>query len=124
MSRTVKSYVAALGFSRWSILSSFMLESVFLALLGTGRLSPGLASAWHFNRDRNFATFSEIIFNFRITTEDPVSGHVVCGFSWASWEGPACPEGFPDQHPAGPCGTELNRNGSVYPGSSRVHTTH
>lgn len=58
----------ALGFSRWSILSSFMVESILLALLG-GVLGCLMALPLHgiSTGTANFVTFSEILFNFRIT---------------------------------------------------------
>lgn len=58
----------AIGFGRWSILLSFMLESVFLALLGgvvgvlitlpINGLTTGVGS---------FSTFSEVAFRFKVT---------------------------------------------------------
>jgi ABC-type antimicrobial peptide transport system permease subunit len=58
----------ALGFSRWSILTSFLLESVCLSLAG-GIFGCLMALPLHglSTATANFATFSEIIFNFRIT---------------------------------------------------------
>ena len=58
----------ALGFSRWSILSSFLLESVFVALAG-GIIGCLMALPLHgiSTATANFSTFTEIIFNFRIT---------------------------------------------------------
>src|SRR5256885_10919194 len=57
----------ALGFGRWAILQSFMLESIFLALVGgmlgvlialpINGLTTGVGS---------FATFSETAFKFRV----------------------------------------------------------
>ena len=58
----------ALGFSRWSILSSFMIESVILALFG-GLLGCLMALPLHgiSTGTANFVTFSEVLFHFRIT---------------------------------------------------------
>jgi putative ABC transport system permease protein len=57
----------ALGFGRWSILQSFMLESIFLALIGgivgvmitlpINGLTTGVG---------NFSTFSEVAFKFKV----------------------------------------------------------
>jgi putative ABC transport system permease protein len=59
-----------LGFSRGSILTSFLLESVFLSVLGgllgcvlvlpLNNITTGIGS---------FVTFSEISFNFRVSPE-------------------------------------------------------
>jgi putative ABC transport system permease protein len=58
----------ALGFSRGSILSSFLIEAILLALIGGG---VGCLLALPVNGmstgTSNFNTFSEITFNFRIT---------------------------------------------------------
>lgn len=58
----------ALGFSRWSILSSFIVEAALLALAG-GALGCLMALPIHglSTGTANFVTFSEILFNFRIT---------------------------------------------------------
>ena len=58
----------ALGFSRLSILSSFLVESILLALLG-GMIGCLMALPLHgiSTGTANFVTFSEILFNFRIT---------------------------------------------------------
>ncbi len=62
----------ALGFSRLSILASFILESVFLSLLGgllgcvLGVLAVKLALSG-VTGTTNFATFSEVVFAFRLT---------------------------------------------------------
>jgi putative ABC transport system permease protein len=57
-----------LGFRRWTILASFMLESLVLALMGG---AAGCALALPMNGIStgmgNMATFSEITFNFRVT---------------------------------------------------------
>lgn len=63
----------ALGFSRFSILTSFLLESIALALLG-GVVGTLASFAMGFVRFSviNFATFSEIVFTF-----EPTPGIVV-----------------------------------------------
>jgi putative ABC transport system permease protein len=64
----------ALGFSRWSILWSFLVESTLLALLG-GFVGCLLALPLHgiSTGTANFTTFSEVLFNFRITPK--ILGH-------------------------------------------------
>src|SRR6266536_4736176 len=59
-----------LGFSRRSILASFVLESVAIALIGVG-IGILLALPLNFvsTGTSNFATFSEIAFNFRVTPD-------------------------------------------------------
>ncbi len=62
----------ALGFSRISVLTSFVIESLFLALLGgivgcfLGLLAVKLALSG-VTGTTNFATFSEVVFAFRLT---------------------------------------------------------
>ncbi len=58
----------ALGFSRRSILLAFLIESLFLALLG-GLIGLGLASFLSFVKisTLNFASFSEIAFSFSLS---------------------------------------------------------
>ena len=66
-----------LGFKRRSILSSFLVESVFLALLGgalgcilalpVNGLSTGIG---------NFTTFSEVAFDFRVTPQLMLQGMI------------------------------------------------
>jgi putative ABC transport system permease protein len=59
-----------LGFSRLSILTSFVLESVFIAVIG---VCIGILLALPLNLvstgTSNFTTFSEIAFNFRVTPD-------------------------------------------------------
>ena len=78
----------ALGFSRLSILASFILESVFLSLLGgllgcvLGVLAVKLALSG-VTGTTNFATFSEVVFAFRLTPALLLTGVVfslVMGF--------------------------------------------
>ncbi len=69
MSRTKEvGTLRALGFSRWSILTSFMVEAALLAVAG-GSLGCLMALPIHglSTGTANFITFSEILFNFRIT---------------------------------------------------------
>jgi ABC-type antimicrobial peptide transport system permease subunit len=71
----------ALGFRRWSILASFMLESVLIALIGgavgaalaVGIVNTVLSDPTGTN---NFNTFAEILFNFRLTPELIAGGMV------------------------------------------------
>lgn len=69
----------ALGFGRLSILISFVLESIFLALLGgilgcaLGWLAVKLALSG-VTGTTNFATFSEVVFAFRLTPALMVTG--------------------------------------------------
>jgi len=71
----------ALGFSRGSILASFLVESVLLALLGgvLGCLMPlplhGISTG-----TANFSTFSEVLFHFRITPTILLQGMVFATF--------------------------------------------
>ena len=67
----------ALGFSRWSIWSSFLVESIVLALFG-GILGCLMALPLHgiSTGTANFATFSEILFNFRITPKILLQGMI------------------------------------------------
>lgn len=67
----------ALGFRRMSILGSFLTESAFLALLG-GIIGCVLGSLFHGYSagTSNFASFSEIVFNFRITPEIVLQGMI------------------------------------------------
>src|SRR6266498_843623 len=59
-----------LGFSRFSILAAFLLESVAIAMIGA---AIGILLALPLNfvstGTSNFATFSEIAFNFRVTPD-------------------------------------------------------
>jgi putative ABC transport system permease protein len=69
----------ALGFGRLAIMVSFVIESVFLALLGglvgcvLGALAVKLALSG-VTGTTNFATFSEVVFAFRLTPELMVTG--------------------------------------------------
>jgi putative ABC transport system permease protein len=70
----------ALGFSRLTILLSFLLESVVLALVG-GALGGAAALCMSFVRFSmmNFNTWSEVVFSFEPTLEIIVSSIVVGG---------------------------------------------
>jgi putative ABC transport system permease protein len=71
----------ALGFRRWSILASFMIEAVLIALIGgaagaalaVGIVNTVLSDPTGTN---NFNTFAEILFNFRLTPELIAGGMV------------------------------------------------
>ena len=78
----------ALGFSRLAVLISFVFESLFLALLGglvgcvLGLLAVKLALSG-VTGTTNFATFSEVVFAFRLTPGSSCTGIVfslVMGF--------------------------------------------
>jgi putative ABC transport system permease protein len=60
----------ALGFSRTSVLTSFVLEAVILAVLG-GAAGAGASMAMGFVRFSmvNFASWSEMVFSFEPTPE-------------------------------------------------------
>jgi putative ABC transport system permease protein len=60
----------ALGFSRFAILTSFLIEAFLLALLG-GTIGAALASAMSFVKFSmmNFATWSEVVFSFTPTPQ-------------------------------------------------------
>ncbi len=70
----------AVGFSRGSILASFLIEAVFLALIGGGIGSVlalpvnGISTG-----SANFVTFSEVTYNFRITFPLVVSALALSG---------------------------------------------
>ena len=81
----------ALGFSRRSILVSFLIESVILAVVGG---AIGCLLAFPMN---GFSTgtgqtqsFSEIAFAFRITPEIVATGMIFAAWPWASWAA-CCP---------------------------------
>jgi len=67
----------ALGFRRRSILGSFLMESVILGLSG-GILGCALALPLHgiSSATANFQTFSEVLFNFRITPAILIRGMI------------------------------------------------
>jgi len=67
----------SLGFSRFSILSSFLLESMTIALVGGG-LGIVAANFLRFMQisTTNWGTFSEIVFNFDISWDIAVSAFV------------------------------------------------
>lgn len=71
----------ALGFSKLSILASFLLEAIFLALLGgvIGVAFALLLSLASFPV-MNFATFSEIVIGFRATPAVLIKALVFSGF--------------------------------------------
>lgn len=60
----------ALGFQRWNILLAFLLEALFLGLLG-GVLGVGSAALlqWISVSTTNFQTFSELAFRFTLTSD-------------------------------------------------------
>ena len=70
-----------LGYSRGSILFSFVLESVLIAVLG-GALGCVLALPVNglTTGTTNFATFSEVAFNFRVTPALLLSGMIFAAF--------------------------------------------
>ncbi|NWG13540.1 MAG: FtsX-like permease family protein [Acidobacteria bacterium] len=71
----------ALGFSRGSILLSFLIEAVLLAVIGGG-LGCLLAlpvNGWS-TGSANFVTFSEVTYNFRITFPLVVFALAISGF--------------------------------------------
>jgi putative ABC transport system permease protein len=81
MSRTREiATLRTLGFGRFSILVSFVLESVVLALLG-GLLGCLMALPMHgvSTGTANFTNFSEILFHFRITPQILLQGLVLSG---------------------------------------------
>lgn len=71
----------ALGFSRWTILGSFLIEAILLALIGGG-LGCLMALPVHgiTTGTANFNTFSEITYNFRITFPLVVTALMLSGF--------------------------------------------
>lgn len=67
----------ALGFSRWSILTSFIVEAVLLALIGAGLGAvASLGMSFVSFSMMNFATFQEIVFTFDPTPPVLVSSIV------------------------------------------------
>lgn len=70
----------ALGFSKLSILGSFLIESIALALVG-GTIGAGASLLMGFVRFSmmNWATFSEVVFSFEPTPQIIVSSLVVAG---------------------------------------------
>jgi putative ABC transport system permease protein len=73
----------ALGFSKLAIMTSFLLESVFLALLGgmVGALASLAMGLVHFSMV-NFQSFSEMVFSF-----DPTPGTIIAGLVFATTMG-------------------------------------
>jgi len=71
----------ALGFSRGSILLSFLIEAVLLALIG-GAVGCALGSWVNgiSTGSANFNTFSEVTYNFRITFPLVVTALALSGF--------------------------------------------
>jgi putative ABC transport system permease protein len=69
------------GFRRGSILLSFVLESIFISLLG-GALGCLLALPVNgvTTGTTNFATFSEVAFNFRVTPQLLLNGMIFAAF--------------------------------------------
>ncbi|WP_394822056.1 ABC transporter permease [Pendulispora albinea] len=71
----------ALGFPRWSILFSFLLESVSLAIMGgLVGVIPSLLMGFVKISMMNFASWSEIVFEFRPTPEILIGSVVLSGF--------------------------------------------
>ena len=70
----------ALGFSRGAVLTSFLIESVFLALFG-GLLGCLLALPVNgmATSTTNFASFSEIAFRFQVTPQMLLAGMIFAG---------------------------------------------
>jgi putative ABC transport system permease protein len=70
-----------LGYSRGSILLSFVFESILIAVLG-GALGCLLALPVNglTTGTTNFATFSEVAFNFRVTPGLLLSGMIFAAF--------------------------------------------
>jgi putative ABC transport system permease protein len=82
MSRTREvATLRTLGFGRGSILFSFVLESVFLSLLG-GVLGCLMALPMHgvSTGTANFSNFSEVLFHFRITPQILLQGLFLSAF--------------------------------------------
>ncbi|UCF36295.1 MAG: ABC transporter permease [Acidobacteriota bacterium] len=71
----------ALGFRRRSILASFLLESAFLGILGgiVGCLLGSLFNGYSAGTS-NFASFSEVVFNFRVTPTILLQGMLFATF--------------------------------------------
>jgi ABC-type antimicrobial peptide transport system permease subunit len=69
----------ALGFKRWSILGTFLAESLCLGLIG-GSVGMGLSSLLQFLTisTMNWETFSELAFGFRLTL--PIAAYTI-GFA-------------------------------------------
>jgi putative ABC transport system permease protein len=81
MSRTREiATLRTLGFGRFSILFSFVLESIVLALIG-GFLGCLMALPMHgvSTGTANFTNFSEILFHFRITPQILLQGMILSG---------------------------------------------
>lgn len=71
----------AIGFGKGSVLAAFLLESIFLCLIGG---AIGCAGSLFFNGMQsgtmNWATFTEVAFQFQVTPQILMSGLIFAGF--------------------------------------------